>query len=300
MAGTLALAGRAFFRQSRSGAASLTWAGGTWAVDESVVVRTQGPEDFLLIRLVILPAILRSEAEVSARQWPLAISAAPGLRNRRREVLVAPWAGGIRLETRPVGQSPRRLAPRGTRWAADGIHSATSPMVAGRKCIAATGGMNELTASGIRLEMQEMRPLARMLQDSRLPVRATQRHQTHARPTWDSARIAFRQVCRDRRGSRHFLPAARWRISEALASGDRASAVPISEAWPSAVRASPIRSSGRIVADPELTLRWFASLGHIGPRRRGHPRRERTFVCLALVWFRTRLKRIRPGRVRWW
>jgi hypothetical protein len=52
------------------------------------------------------------------------------------------------------------------------------------------------------------------------------------------------------------------------------------------------------VADPEPTARWFASLGQIGLRNREHPRRERTFVCCELACFRTRLERIRPGRLR--
>src|ERR1019366_3816318 len=120
-------------------------------------------------------------------------------------------------------------------------------MVAGRKWLAAMGAMYELMASGIRLEIQEMLPLARMFQDSRLPVRAARWHRTHTRPARDSARIVFRQICRDRRGSRrsrHILPDARGQISEALALGTRASAAPISETRPTAVRASPIRSSG--------------------------------------------------------
>jgi hypothetical protein len=93
--------------------------------EAEVSARTLGPEDFLLVRLAISRAILRSEAEVSARRQPLAISVAPELRNRRREVSVALWASGIRLDTRPVGRCPCSLAPRGARWAAGGIHSAT-------------------------------------------------------------------------------------------------------------------------------------------------------------------------------
>jgi hypothetical protein len=101
------------------------WAGGVRAADEWGEARTRGLEDFFLVRPAISGAILISEAEVSARWQPHAISAAPELRNRWHKVSIAPWAGGIRLETRPAGRCLRRPAPGGTRQAAGGIPSAT-------------------------------------------------------------------------------------------------------------------------------------------------------------------------------
>ena len=102
-----------------------TCAGGVRAADDWVEAPTRVLEDFLLARLGISRAILISEAEVSVRRQPHAISAAPELRNPSREVSVAPQANGIRLETRPDERCLRRPAPGGTRRAAGGIPSAT-------------------------------------------------------------------------------------------------------------------------------------------------------------------------------
>ena len=58
------------------------------------------------------------------------------------------------------------------------------------------------------------------------------------------------------------------------------------------------------VAVPQLIIRWLAAFGDIGLGRRRHPRRgpprrKRNFIGCALVGFRTRLERVRPGRLRW-
>jgi hypothetical protein len=102
----------------------VTLAVGTRAADEPVAAHTPDPADFFLVRPAISRAILPSEAEVSARQRPHAISVAPELRNRRREVPVAPWAIGVRLETSLAGRCPHRHATRETQWAVGRVHSA--------------------------------------------------------------------------------------------------------------------------------------------------------------------------------
>ena len=87
------------------------------------MARTPSPEDFLLVPLAISRAIRRWEAGASARQQLLAISAASELRQRRRKVLVAPWAGGSHLETLPAGPCSRRLESRAMRRAEGGVPS---------------------------------------------------------------------------------------------------------------------------------------------------------------------------------
>jgi hypothetical protein len=99
------------------------WAGGTRTRDKWIAVRTRSPEGFLPSR-EISRAVQRSEGETSAHRQTLAISVIPELRNRRRKVPAAPWAGGSRLETRPFGRRLDWHAHQETRWAA-GIPSAT-------------------------------------------------------------------------------------------------------------------------------------------------------------------------------
>ena len=98
--------------------------------------------------------------------------------------------------------------------------------------------MRDLRGNGVRLEIQEMKIqeiIILALQNGRHSAGTAGRLRTHARRAWDSARTAFRRICgegHDTRHSRHFLPAARYRISEDLVSADptsaaRASAVTI-------------------------------------------------------------------------
>ena len=132
----------------------------------------RGPEDSLRARPAILRAVPILEAEVSARRHPLAISAAPGFRNKRSEVPRAAWAGGIPLETRVAGRCPQRLAPLKGRWEADGNHLGIRVADAAWKWLAAKGAMDEATASGIHLEIQGIVPLTRVVQDFQLPGQA--------------------------------------------------------------------------------------------------------------------------------
>jgi len=98
--------------------------------------------------------------------------------------------------------------------------------------------MRDLTDNGVRLEIQEMRIqeiTILALQDGRHSAGTAGRYRTCMIRAWDSERIAIRPICGEGHGSlrsHHFLPAARYRISEDLVSADptsaaRASAVTI-------------------------------------------------------------------------
>src|SRR5579863_2255295 len=117
-------------------------------------------------------------------------------------------------------------------------------VAAERGCLAVMGAVCELQTSGIHLEIQEMELLAGMIQDIPFPRRVARMHRTCMPLVWDSTQTVFQipRQCRGSRRSRHFPPAARWRISKApAASGPRISQVPVSGVRTSAVLAFQIR-----------------------------------------------------------
>src|ERR1700688_3988676 len=109
--------------------------------------------------------------------------------------------------------------------------------------------MCDLTASGNRLEIQGMNPLAGIFLDFPLPGRVAGMGRKYTPLGRDSARIVFHLVLRGRRCSplsRDFPPAARWGRSEGTASAAQASPVPVSVARASAVRIFQIRCLDRV------------------------------------------------------
>ena len=190
------------------------------------------------------------EAEASALRQLLAISAASELRNRRRRSsrsTMGRWQSFGNSTGRSMLASAHISGnAMGGGWRSFGNFSHGG----GAETSRGFGNICEMTASGIRLEIQRNASFGRNSSgfSSFGPSRVTSSN-LHADPPGIQLKSLFAKSA----GIDavlivlviFFRPLHR-RISEAHALESRASAVPISETRPSAVRASPIRASGRV------------------------------------------------------
>lgn len=116
------------------------------------------------------------------------------------------------METRPVGQCRGRLAPRGTQWeAAGGIRSATQAAVAGWQCLEAIGAMDKPKAHGIH-SATEATVAGRKCHGAMGATDEPAGHGIHLE-IQETLPLAL------------MVPAARWKISEALASETQGSPI---------------------------------------------------------------------------